>query len=127
MAGPQPSLATMSSQRCHLSSRVGSALPVLAIPIVMQHVLIAVVLYGSHVNSTLLDPDEVELLQAIAKAAATSHQQVRIATLARENAALKREAEMQKARNAQLEASIRLLEDSRVASQPHIGQRDVPR
>jgi len=105
----------------------GAALPVLAIPIVMQHVLIAVVLYGSHVNSTLLDPDEVELLQAIAKAAATSHQQVRIATLARENAALKREAEMQKARNAQLEASIRLLEDSRVASQPHIGQRDVPR
>lgn len=66
----------------------GAALPVLAIPIVNQHVLAAVVLYGAHLNHTLLDPDEVELLHALAKAAATSHQQVRIAILARENASL---------------------------------------
>lgn len=63
----------------------GAALPVLAIPVVNQHVLTAVVLYGSHANSTLPDPDEVELLHALAKAAATSHQHVRIATLTREN------------------------------------------
>lgn len=74
----------------------GAALPVLAIPIVNQHVLSAVVLYGSHRNSTLPDPDEVELLHGLAKAAATSHQQIRIATLTREVAA-------QKARNEQLE------------------------
>jgi hypothetical protein len=65
-----------------------AALPVLAMPIVNQHALIAVVLYGSHTNSTLLDPDEIELLHRLAKAAATSHQQVRIATLQRDNAAL---------------------------------------
>jgi hypothetical protein len=34
---------------------------------------IAVVLYGIHYNSTLLDPDEVDILNALAKAAATSH------------------------------------------------------
>lgn len=76
----------------------GAALPVLAIPLVNQHQVTAVVLYGSHVNSTLLDPDEVKLLEALAKAAATSHQQVRIAMLTREN-------EAQKARNDQLESS----------------------
>ena len=71
----------------------GAALPVLAIPIVNQHVLAAVVLYGAHVNHTLLDPDEIELLHALAKAAATSHSQVRIAMLQRENAALSRKTE----------------------------------
>jgi hypothetical protein len=69
----------------------GSAHPVLAIPIVTQHVLMAVVLYGAHVNSTLPDPDEVALLEALAKAAAVSHQQVRIAMLAREKEAAERE------------------------------------
>jgi hypothetical protein len=66
----------------------GAALPVLAIPLVTQHVLAAVVLYGAHTNHTLLDPDEIELLHALAKAAATSHSQVRMAMLQRENAAL---------------------------------------
>jgi GAF domain-containing protein len=71
---------------------------VLAIPIVNQHALTAVVLYGGHVNGTLLDPDEIELLSELAKAAATSHQQVRIATLTRET-------ETQRSRIGELEAS----------------------
>jgi hypothetical protein len=95
----------------------GVAHPVLAIPIVNQHALTAVVLYGGHVNGTLLDPDEIELLSALGKAAATSHQQVRIAILAREKAAVEREAEMQMARNAQLEASLRLLAQERSGAQ----------
>jgi GAF domain-containing protein len=82
-----------------------AALPVLAIPIVNQHVLVAVVLYGSHTNHTLLDPDEIELLHQLAKAAAVSHQQVRIAMLQREVAALTSENTVEKARNEQLEAS----------------------
>jgi hypothetical protein len=71
----------------------GAGLPVLAIPIVNQHALAAVVLYGAHSNHTLLDPDEIELLHALAKAAATSHSQVRIAMLQREVAALSRKTE----------------------------------
>jgi hypothetical protein len=63
----------------------GAALPVLAVPVASQSVLRAVVLYGAHHNSTLPDPDEVALLQRIAKAAETSHQQVRIQTLGRES------------------------------------------
>jgi len=46
--------------------------------VVSQHVLNAVVLYGSHVNGTLPDPDEVARLEALAKRPATSHQQVRM-------------------------------------------------
>ena len=81
----------------------GSAHPVLAIPIVTQHTLNAVVLYGSHVNGTLPDPDEVELLAALAKAAATSHQQVRIAMLMRESAAQQRQIDQQQDRIGHLE------------------------
>ena len=84
----------------------GAALPVLAIPIVNQHVLSAVVLYGAHTNHTLLDPDEVELLHQLAKAAATSHSQVRIATLARENSALTRENEAQQKMLERFEARV---------------------
>ena len=83
----------------------------LAVPMVSQHALSAVVLYGSHVNGTLPDPDEVELLAALAKAAATSHLQVRSATLSRE-------VETQKIKNEQLEASFRLLAQARVGTPP---------
>jgi len=99
----------------------GAALPVLAIPIVNQHVLSAVVLYGAHTNCTLLDPDEVELLHQLAKAAATSHGQVRIATLARENLALSRETEVQRAKNEQLEASLRVFAQGR-----GVGEQERP-
>jgi hypothetical protein len=84
----------------------GSAHPVLAIPIVTQHVLTAVVLYGAHVNATLPDPDEVTLLEALAKAAATSHQQVRIAMLQREVAALSRETQAQQMMLQRFEAKL---------------------
>jgi len=63
----------------------GAAMPVLAIPVVNQHVLNAIAIYGSHESHTLIDPDEVELLSVLAKAAATAHQQVRIAALTRRN------------------------------------------
>lgn len=84
----------------------GAALPVLAIPTVNQHVLTAAVLYGAHVSHTLLDPDEIDLLHALARAAATSHSQVRIASLSRE-------VETQRIRNEQLEASLRVLAQGR--------------
>ena len=94
----------------------GAALPVLAIPIVNQHVLAAVVLYGAHVNHTLLDPDEIELLHALAKAAATSHQQVRIATLQREVAVLSSENVAQQKVIGQFDASLRALVQERATT-----------
>jgi hypothetical protein len=93
----------------------GAARPVLAIPVVTQHDLTALVLYGSHGNHTLLDPDEVELLQALAKAAATAHQHVRIAALER--------------RNDQLEASaaeLRALVQARMVSHGSVGASGSP-
>jgi len=94
----------------------GAALPVLAIPIVNQHALAAVVLYGSHANHTLLDPDEIELLHALAKAAATSHSQVRIAMLQRENAALSSENQAQQKVIGQFDASLRALVQERATT-----------
>jgi hypothetical protein len=84
----------------------GAALPVLAVPIVNQHALAALMLYGGHTNSTLLDPDEVKLLEALAKAAATAHQQVRIAMLTRENEAKERQIEQITALAAELRALV---------------------
>jgi hypothetical protein len=85
----------------------GAALPVLALPIMNQRALIAVVLYGAHMNFTLLDPDEIELLHALAKAAAASHSQVRVATLARQNDA-------KQTKIVELEASLRALGHERL-------------
>jgi hypothetical protein len=77
----------------------GAALPVLAVPVASQRALRAVVLYGSHRDSTLPDPDDVTLLHRIAKAAEASHQQVQIATLMRDS-------EVKQVRIAQLKASL---------------------
>ncbi len=84
----------------------GAALPVLAIPVVNQHVLTAVMMFGSHTNSTLPDPDEVELLHALAKAAAASHQHVRVATLTRETEAQQRRIDQLEASAAELRALV---------------------
>jgi hypothetical protein len=89
----------------------GSAHPVLAIPVVSQHSLNAIVLYGSHMNGTLPDPDEVELLEALAKAAATSHQQVRIATLMRERETQQRQIDQQQERIGHLEETAAEMRD----------------
>ena len=92
----------------------GAGLPVLAIPIVNQHALTAVALYGAHVNHTLPDPDEVQLLHELAKASTASYQQVKLATLTREIADLTREVAAlrtenaeEKARNDRLQESLR--------------------
>ena len=106
----------------------GVARPTLAIPIVNQHVLSAVVLYGAHSNHTLIDPDEVELLHALAQAAATSLQQVRIARLTQEvaaltseNSALTRETAAQQKAISQFEKSLLALMQKRV-----VGEQEGP-
>jgi hypothetical protein len=70
-------------------------------------------LYGAHVNHTLLEPDEIELLHALARAASVSHQQVRIATLQREVAVLSNENVAQQKVIGQFDASLRALVQER--------------
>jgi hypothetical protein len=91
-------------------------LPVLAIPIVNMHALTAVVSYGAHLDHTLPDPDEIRLLNELAKASAVSYQQAKLATLRREIAELTRDVAFvrsqnaeEKARNERLEESLRAL------------------
>jgi hypothetical protein len=99
----------------------GAALPVLAIPLVLRHALNAVLLYGAHIDSTLPDPDEVNLLRSLAEAAATSYQHVRIATLTRE-------LEAQKQRGDRLEATLaelRALVQGGVVPRQHLAVIDA--
>ena len=84
----------------------GAAHPALAIPVVNQQVLTAVTLYGAHANSTLPDPDEVALLQALAKAAAVSHRHVRLAKLTRENEAQRSRSDRLESSSAELHALL---------------------
>jgi hypothetical protein len=92
----------------------GAGLPVPAIPVVNQHALTAVALYGAHVDHTLPDPDEVRSLHELATASAASYQQAKLATLTREiadltrqMAALRNENAAEKARNDRLQESLR--------------------
>lgn len=100
------SLKLEGAQWLPASVPTGTAAPVLAIPVLNQHALTAVVLYGGHANSTLPDPDEVKLLDALVKAAAASYQQVRIATLAREKEAQQMRIEQLAATTTQLRALV---------------------
>jgi hypothetical protein len=79
-----------------------AAQPVLAVPLASLQVLRAVVLYGSHHNSTLPDPDELTLLHQLATAAEASYQRVRIQ-------ALTRDGDEKAMRIGQLEASVKEL------------------
>lgn len=54
----------------------GNAHPVLALPILMRHRVIAIVLYGMHNTGADLDADEIRSLEALANAAGTAFAQV---------------------------------------------------
>jgi hypothetical protein len=73
----------------------GALRPSLAIPLVAQHDLLGVVLYGSHSDGASLDPEEVSLLARLTSAAATAYGAV--------------EARQWRERAAQLEDTLRSL------------------
>jgi hypothetical protein len=101
----------------------GAASPVLAVPIFNDRTLMAVALYGAHTNHTLPDPDEIRLLHELAKASAASYQRAKLASLtreiadlAREVAALRTENAEEKARNDQLQESLKAVAQGRAVS-----------
>ncbi|HEX3548788.1 MAG TPA: hypothetical protein VHT53_00325 [Candidatus Elarobacter sp.] len=56
----------------------GLARPVIAVPIAFQSELVGFVLYGPHVDGTLPDPEELDLLQQLAKAAGSVYEIVEL-------------------------------------------------
>lgn len=71
----------------------GLAAPVLALPCVVQHHLIAFVLYGSHTNGAQPDVKDIELLRDLVERAATAYEHVEAISRAKEIHKLKIENE----------------------------------
>lgn len=72
----------------------GIAAPALALPCVVQHELIAFILYGSHSTGAQPDVKDIELLRELAERAAAAYEHVEAASHAAEIRALKAENEV---------------------------------
>jgi hypothetical protein len=67
----------------------GAEKPVFALPIVGNHHVLALVLYGGHRDGEAIDAEEEQLLADLAHAAATAYEHLRAVEIERENAALR--------------------------------------
>lgn len=61
--------------RSHLDPQ-NAAIYTLAVPVTVRHELVSFTLYGAHANGAQLDPDEVELLEELAREAARAYDHV---------------------------------------------------
>ncbi len=61
--------------RSHLDA-ANSAIYVIAVPVTVRHQLVSFTLYGAHSNGAQLDPDEVELLEELAREASRAYDHV---------------------------------------------------
>ena len=61
--------------RSHLDSE-NAAIYTLAVPVTVRHELVSFTLYGAHANGAQLDPEEVELLEELAREAASAYDHV---------------------------------------------------
>lgn len=65
----------LADVRAHLDPS-NSAVYVLAVPVLVRHELVSFVLYGAHRNGSQIDPDEVDLLNALVREAARAYDHV---------------------------------------------------
>ncbi len=61
--------------RSHLDP-ANAAIYSLAVPVTVRHELVSFTLYGAHANGAQLDPEEVELLEDLAREAARAYDHV---------------------------------------------------
>jgi hypothetical protein len=61
--------------RSHLDAE-NASIYTLAVPVTVRHELVSFTLYGGHANGAQLDPDEVELLEELAREAARAYDHV---------------------------------------------------
>jgi hypothetical protein len=69
------SLVWLDEIRSHLDAE-NAAIYTLAVPVCVRHELVSFTLYGAHVNGAQLDPEEVVLLEELAREAARAYDHV---------------------------------------------------
>ena len=72
---------------------IGSAQPILAVPLIVRRELAAVVFYGSHVHGEALDPDEIKAIAGLAPGAAAAYDHLEAEAMKREVESMRRELE----------------------------------
>jgi hypothetical protein len=68
-------LVWLDELRSHLDPQ-NAAIYTLAVPVTVRHELVSFTLYGAHANGAQLDPDEVALLEELAREAARAYDHV---------------------------------------------------
>jgi hypothetical protein len=68
-------LVWLDELRSHLDPQ-NAAIYTLAVPVTVRHELVSFTLYGAHSNGAQLDPDEVALLEELAREAARAYDHV---------------------------------------------------
>jgi hypothetical protein len=68
-------IAWLDDLRSHLDPEEASMYTI-AVPVTVRHELVSFTLYGGHANGAQLDPDEVELLELLAREAARAYDHV---------------------------------------------------
>ena len=58
------------------SRSANAAIYTLAVPVTVRHELVSFTLYGAHANGAQLDPEEVELLEELAREASRAYDHV---------------------------------------------------
>jgi hypothetical protein len=69
----------------------GAARPIVAIPILVRHELRAIAFYGAHASGEAIDPDELRLVEKIAKMSSAAIDHLEAMELRRQNESLARE------------------------------------
>lgn len=75
----------------------GRAHPIVAVPVIARHRVIAIALYGEHVNGANLDADEVNAIESLAEAAGAAYDHVEAEELRAQLVAMSREIDMLRA------------------------------
>ncbi|MHB8462223.1 MAG: hypothetical protein ACYDA1_06225 [Vulcanimicrobiaceae bacterium] len=69
------SIVWLDSVRSHLDAE-NTAVYVVALPVTVRHDVVSFVLYGAHTNGSQLDPEEIAMLQELAREAARAYDHV---------------------------------------------------
>lgn len=69
------SIVWLDDIRSHLDAD-NAAIYTIAVPVTVRHELVSFTLYGAHTNGAQLDPDEVEMLEELAREAARAYDHV---------------------------------------------------
>ena len=65
----------LDTMRSHLDTQE-TAIYVVALPVMVRHEVVSFALYGAHLNGAQLDPEEIRMLEGLAREAARAYDHV---------------------------------------------------